>query len=116
MVTEGDKSPDERVKEEEKKEEGAEEKKPKSNWLSKIRNEQLNRESRLAAEKEERAKRLKALLDSDDEDNNEQNFNYKEMVGDNLTDFLSKIENHVRAEQKILDAWVDKDEKIKVNL
>ena len=35
------------------------------------------------------------------------------MVGDNLTDFLSKIENHVKAEQRILDAWVDKDEKIK---
>ena len=42
-----------------------------SNWLSKIRKEQLDRESRLANEKEERAKRLKALLDSDDEDNDE---------------------------------------------
>ena len=72
----------------------------------------MDRDSRMNAEKEERARRLKALLDSDDEDNDEQNFNYKEMVGDNLTDFLSKIENHVKAEQKILDAWVDKDEKI----
>jgi len=34
-------------------------------------------------------------------------------VGDNLTDFLSKIENHVKAEQKILDAWNDKDESIR---
>ena len=32
------------------------------------------------------------------------------MVGDNLTDFLSKIENHVLAEQRILDAWENKDE------
>jgi len=33
------------------------------------------------------------------------------MAGDKLRDFLSKIENHVSAEQKILDAWVEKDEK-----
>ena len=32
------------------------------------------------------------------------------MHGDNLTDFLSKIENHVLAEQRILDAWENKDE------
>ena len=33
------------------------------------------------------------------------------MEGDKLQHFLSKIENHVRSEQKILDAWVEKDEK-----
>ena len=83
----------------------AEQKKPgegedapkKSNWLQKIRDEQLAREARAQKEKEERDKRLKALLDSDSEEN-EENFNYKEMVGDKLTDFLSKIENHVKAE------------------
>jgi len=48
-------------------------------------------------EKEVRENRLKAILDSDSEDN-EVEFNYKEMVGDKLTDFLSKIENHVKAE------------------
>jgi len=98
LVTEGENAKDD------DQQAGTEENKPpssvgkKSNWLSKIRKEQLGRESRMAAEKEERARRLKALLDSDDEDNNERSFNYKEMVGDNLTDFLSKIENHVRAE------------------
>ena len=52
---------------------GSQEAKPKkqSNWLQKIRKEQLNRDQRQAAEKEERARRLKALLDSDDEDNDE---------------------------------------------
>ena len=33
------------------------------------------------------------------------------MVGDNLANFLKKIENHVRAEEVILDAWNEKDEK-----
>ena len=49
------------------------------------------------------------LLDSDSEDD-EENFNAKALVGDNLTDFLSRIENHVKAEQKIIDEWNDKDE------
>ena len=44
------------------------------------------------------------MLDSDDEEK-EENIDYKAMVGDDLKDFLSKIENHVKAEQKILDAW-----------
>ena len=93
------KAEEEPAKEEEKKDTEEAASAPKqSNWLSKIRKEQLDRDSRMQAEKEERAKRLKALLDSDDEDNDEEKFNYKEMVGDNLTDFLSKIENHVKAE------------------
>ena len=83
--------------------------KPASNWLVKIRHEQLERERRQNKEREERARRLKLLLDSDSEDD-EENFNAKALVGDNLTDFLSRIENHVKAEQKILDAWNDKDE------
>ena len=33
------------------------------------------------------------------------------MVGDNLANFLKKIENHVKAEEIILDAWNEKDEK-----
>ena len=57
----------------------------------------MAREAREQEEKDARERRLKALLDSDSEDN-EENFNYKEMVGDKLTDFLSKIENHVKAE------------------
>ena len=81
----------------------------KPNWLAKIRQEQMERESRAAKEKEDRAARLKQILDSESED--EQKFDYKNMVGDNLTDFLSKIESHVKAEQVILDAWVDKDDK-----
>ena len=36
-------------------------------------------------------------MDSDS-DEDEDKFDYKAMVGDNLTDFLSKIENHVQAE------------------
>ena len=47
-------------------------------------------------EKEVRASRIKALLDSDSE--KEEEIDYKELVGDKLTDFLSKIENHVMAE------------------
>ena len=30
-------------------------------------------------------------------------------MGDNLKDFLVRIENHVMAENKILNAWNDKD-------
>ena len=52
------------------------------------------------------------MLDSDSEED-EANFDYKAIVGDNLKDFLGKIENHVSAEQKILDAWNEKDEHIK---
>ena len=70
----------------------------KSNWLERIRKEQLDREARQAVEKEQRAKKLKAILDSDSEDNDEKNFDYKNMAGDKLTDFLHKIENHVNAE------------------
>eukprot|EP00353_Schmidingerella_taraikaensis_P000434 CAMPEP_0185597086 /NCGR_PEP_ID=MMETSP0434-20130131/81145_1 /TAXON_ID=626734 ORGANISM="Favella taraikaensis, Strain Fe Narragansett Bay" /NCGR_SAMPLE_ID=MMETSP0434 /ASSEMBLY_ACC=CAM_ASM_000379 /LENGTH=68 /DNA_ID=CAMNT_0028225715 /DNA_START=1547 /DNA_END=1750 /DNA_ORIENTATION=- len=67
--------------------------------------EQLEREKREWEAKEERARKLRAILDSDSEDNDEQTFDYKNMAGDKLRDFLSKIENHVSAEQKILDAW-----------
>ena len=74
----------------------------------------MAREARAKKEAEERDKRIKALLDSDSEDD-EKNFNYKEMVGDKLTDFLSKIENHVKAEQLILDAWNVKDEQVSDN-
>ena len=49
------------------------------------------------------------LLDSDSEDN-EETFDYKAAVDGNLKNFLERIENHVMAEQKILDAWNDKDE------
>ena len=57
--------------------------------------------------------RLKLLLDSDSEDD-EDKFNAKALVGENLIDFLSRIENHVKAEQKILDAWNDKDESLPI--
>ena len=49
------------------------------------------------------------LLDSDSEDD-ENTFDAKGVIaGDNLQDFLSRIENHVMAENKILNAWNDKD-------
>lgn len=83
----------------------------KSNWLERIRSEQLDREKRTWEEKEDRARKLKEILDSDSEENDEKNFDYNKMEGDKLQHFLSKIENHVRSEQKILDAWVEKDEK-----
>ena len=54
---------------------------------------------------------MQAILDSESEDNVDDGINYKNIVNDDLKDFLSKIENHVQAEQKILDAWIDKDEK-----
>ena len=87
--------------------------KPATNWLAKIRQEQLERETRQNREREDRARRLKLLLDSDSEDD-EDKFNAKALVGDNLIDFLSRIENHVKAEQKILDAWNDKDESLPI--
>lgn len=40
---------------------------------------------------------MNALLDSDSEDN-EDEFDYKNMIGDKLTDFLHKIDDHVQAE------------------
>ena len=52
---------------------------------------------------------MNALLDSDSEDN-EDEFDYKNMIGDKLTDFLHKIDDHVQAEQRILDAWNYNDE------
>ena len=79
-------------------------------WLAKIRQEQLAREERASKEKEERTRRLKAILDSDSDAEDEENFDYKALVGDNLAGFLSKIESHVQAEQKILDAWTEKDD------
>ena len=63
-------------------------------------------------EKEIRVQRIKQLLDSDSEED-EKNFDYKAMHGGKLKDFLGKIENHVSAEQKILDAWNEKDSKIR---
>ena len=91
-VSEGDVDKDE-SKKESADTEGAPK---KSNWLEKIRQEQAEREARLQKEKEERASRIRALLDSDSE--KEEEIDYKELVGDKLTDFLSKIENHVMAE------------------
>ena len=67
-------------------------------WLAKIRQEQLAREERTKKEKDERNRRLKAILDSDSDDNQEEEFDYKGLVGDNLTNFLSRIELHVQAE------------------
>ena len=86
----------------------AEPAKPKVSWLERIRKEKLDREERDQKEKEVRENRLKLLLDSDSEDD-EKDFDYKGLVGDNLKDFLERIENHVMAENKILNAWNDKD-------
>ena len=85
-----------------------EQKKQAGNWLARIRQEKIDREERVANERNERQKRLQKLLDSDSEDD-EKAFDYKGTVGDNLKDFLTKIENHVHAEQKILDAWHEQD-------
>ena len=51
---------------------------------------------------------MKALLESD-ESQDEDKIDYKGMVGNNLNDFLSKIESHVQAEEKLLDAWKEQD-------
>lgn len=34
---------------------------------------------------------------------------YHQMLGGNVQDFLSNIENHLKAEQKVLDAWHEAD-------
>ena len=53
------------------------------------------------------------MLDSESEDEGDDHvYDYKNALGNNLQDFLSKIELHVKAEQKILDAWNEKDEAI----
>ena len=71
-----------------------EQKKQAGNWLARIRQEKLDREERAAKERAERQRRLKMLLDSDSEDD-EKAFDYRGTTGDNLKDFLTKIENHV---------------------
>ena len=49
----------------------------KSNWLEKIRREQLDKEKKAMEEKEERARMLKAVLDSESDDaNDELKFEY----------------------------------------
>ena len=66
------------------------------NWLAMIRKEQIDKQKRQAEEKKKRAERLKALLDTDSED--EETIDYKAIAGDNLNDFLSKVQRHVDAE------------------
>ena len=61
--------------EDKKRREDEETKKPKANWLERIRKEQLDKNSRAEREKQERAEKLKKLLDSDSEDN-EDTFDY----------------------------------------
>ena len=68
----------------------------------------MDKKKRQAEEKKRRAERLKALLDSDSED--EDKIDFKGLVGGNLNDFLAKIENHVNAEQNLLNAWREQDE------
>ena len=81
----------------------------KTNWLERIRKEQLERAQREAKEKEERAKRIQKILDSDSDDG-EDPFDYNLLkVDNNLNDFLEKINDTVNAESKILDAWTEKD-------
>ena len=84
------------------------------NWLAQIRAEQLAKKKREAEEKQRRAERLKALLDSDSED--EDKIDYKGLVGNKLTDFMQKIENHVQAEQNLLDAWKKQDQEEAENM
>ena len=69
----------------------------------------------MEAEKEERKRRLARILDSESEDEggNGDDIDYKGLIGEDLTGFLQKIDLHVKAEQKILDAWQEKDEKTK---
>ena len=81
----------------------------KTSWLEKIRREQLDRDKKVDDIKEKRAQRLKAIMDSDSEENDENKFDYQGLAGNKLKDFLSKIEEHVHAEQMILDAWAEKD-------
>ena len=84
--------------------------KPKAGgWLARIRAEQLEREEKAAKAKLERAQKLKAILDSEDEDGEDGDDIKKLAKGGDIRDFLSKIESHVQAEQKILDAWNEKD-------
>ena len=67
--------------EEERKRKAEEEsKKPKANWLERIRKEQLDKNTRAEREKQERAERLKKILDSDSEDD-ENNFDYAGTTG-----------------------------------
>ena len=67
--------------EEEKKRRAEEEtKKPKANWLERIRKEQLDKNARAEREKQERAERLKKILDSDSEDD-ENTFDYAGTTG-----------------------------------
>ena len=68
-----------------------------------IRKEQLEKQKKAEEEKKRRAARLKALLDSDSEDENA--IDFKDLAKGNLDDFLKKINNHVQAEQNLLDAW-----------
>ena len=67
-----------------------------SKWLLRIRQEQLEREKKIEDEKKARADRLKKLLadESDDDDMPD----YHQMLGGNVQDFLSNIENHLKAE------------------
>ena len=75
-----------------------EEKPKKTSWLEKIRREQLDRDKKVDDIKDKRAQRLKAIMDSDSEDNDENKFDYYGLAGNKLKDFLSKIEEHVHAE------------------
>ena len=76
-----------------------EEKQPKKGgWLARIRAEQLERESKAAQQNYERQKKLKAILESESEDEDDKFGIMKLKGGGNVNDFLTKIELHVNAE------------------
>lgn len=73
----------------------------------------LNREKLAKAERDEQAKKehkdkLKQLLGEDSDDILDVG-KYGNLAGDGLFDYLHKIENHLKAEEKVLVAWQGND-------
>ena len=78
-----------------------------SKWLDVLKKEKVEKKSKEELEREARIARFKSLLDSDDSE--EEKIDYKEMVGQNLQSYLSKVQSTVEAEQKLINVW--KEEK-----